>query len=596
LVYLDPQRTFNEKQREQLYLETSGFCARCDSPLQLIWNAHHIVHWIAGGKTETNNGMALCQQCHIFLHKERKMITPRGWQKDAVTIFKNVTREKKCFLIDATPGSGKTYLSGFFIQEVRKEYPNIFTIIVVPTTAIKKNFLDAYHDLGIELKSMLNKGRGRPKEFDGAITTYQQLPNLIKTFSTWAKQQQQLLFVFDEIHHTSDDNKWGDAAEVCGNISKKIIAMSGTPFRSDCRKMSFIQYNKEGTAISDVSYNYRKAVSENVCREVIFAWGNGTAEYIINDTNRSVEISEITDEDEQYAAKTIFRPDSDWVEETFGKCDAQLTEYRKTYPNAGGIVVCRPGYGANEEKHIHMIADKIKDILGEKPIVITHEDKDADDAIEKFKKSNDRWIVSVRKIAEGVDIKRLRVMFLCTLTKSELLFRQLVGRIVRVENTEGAPENSQVYIANHPRLTEWADRIMEEAHTGINGEHFSPEEIEIAESMKKEDPSLFNASVTMIAQILRNNSKKTASKNNTTSEPNVKPLHVRKEYKRKKISDLCKRISMKEARVLNRDKVDYSLIRIRIYKYLGVSDINDLIDNYDIAKMDEAITILKEWL
>lgn len=639
-MYLDPQRAFSEKQHEQLYLESSGFCMRCDCILQSIWYAHHIIHWINGGTTEINNGMALCQQCHTILHRRKKMITPRGWQKTALEKFK--AHSELCFLIDATPGSGKTYFSGFCVQEVQKKYPNIFIIIVVPTTAIKQNFLDSYHNLGIELKPKLQNGRGLPKGFDGAIITYQQLPNLLTTFRIWT-QQQQLLFVFDEIHHASEENIWGNATKTCGQLASQIIAMSGTPFRSDGLPISFINYNENGIAISDAAYTYQEAVFDNVCRSIQFPQGDGRAEWTLGTEEESIEISDITTKDECKAATTIFKPDSEWIETAIHTCNKQLTEYRKVYPNAGGIIVCRPGTDENDTRHIYAIAKLVEDILGEKPVIVTHDEKSANDDIETFKKSNARWIISVRKIAEGVDIKRLRVMLLLSLTKSELLFRQLAGRILRVENTDGNPEDAQMYIANHHRLVAWAARIKMEAVVGlqerkerdekgiedgmeddfddppvfipkgcshidagcisVDGEHFSAEEMHLAEEFKYGDIMLEHVSTTAIAHILRKRSEPSNKTNNTPesetkSEQDTIPLYKQKQHKRDQINSLCQRINgiRQRASNLTKDKFNYRTIHQQWNKIIKVQNIEDLVDNYPIEKMDEAIALLRDWL
>ena len=635
MLYLDSQRTFNESQREYLYLDTSGYCQRCDAALPIVWDVHHIIHWIDGGKTEVTNGMAVCQQCHIVLHRRKKMITPRGWQKNAVEKYKACSGD--FFLVDATPGSGKTYLSGFCIKEVQKEYPNIFIVIVVPTTAIKKSFCDAYHDLGIELKPELKHARGRPTEFDGAVVTYHQLPNLVKTFKIWVKnQKQQILFVFDEIHHTSRENIWGNAANECGTLAAKIIAMSGTPFRSDGYPITFINYDEDGVAISDATYSYRMAVTDNVCRSIEFPQGDGTAEWTLDDDEESVEISEITTKDEYKAAATIFKPGSKWMEAAIRTCNNQLMQYRKVYPNAGGIVICRPGKSDIDERHIHAIAKLMTDILGEKPVIITHDEESANDKIEDFKRSSTKWIISVRKIAEGVDIKRLRVMLLLSLPNSELFFRQLAGRILRVENTDNNPEDAQMYIANHPRLVTWAERISMESEIGLkehkekseveneieddfndkpifdpkecshidagctsmDGEHFSVDEMQKATQIKRGDNALEHVSVTTIAGILRRGFEFTEKNNDNNRESDPVSLFQQKQHKRNQINALCQKINgiRQRASNLSKDKFNYKAVHQQWNKIIKVQNIEDLVDNHPIEKMDETIALLREWL
>jgi superfamily II DNA or RNA helicase len=51
--------------------------------------------------------------------------------------------------------------------------------------------------------------------------------------------------------------------------------------------------------------------------------------------------------------------------------------------------------------------------------------------IAEFASSDRRWLVSVLMVSEGVDIPRLRVGVYATAARTELFFRQVVGRFIR---------------------------------------------------------------------------------------------------------------------------------------------------------------------
>lgn len=617
-------RTFSQTQKRYLYLSSDGRCQRCGRVLGNRWEAHHVQRWKDGGVTETINGLALCLRCHKKIHGSNRMVLePRDWQEDALENFR--LHKELCFLLDATPGSGKTVFSAFCTAIVQNKYKDLFSIIVVPTTALKDSFLDTYNHKGINLTSVLRSGQGRPLDFDGAVVTYQQLPNLISTLETWHRHGQKLFFVFDEIHHASEENVWGNAANRCGSLATKILAMTGTPFRSDGNKISFLNYNEEGVAISDASYNYRQSVSDNICRELLFLHDDGEAEYFANqfdiETNSPTKtrISDAKNGEVFKVANTIFNKDSEWLNTVLYKGDQKLDEYKALHPNAGGIIVCRPGFDDNKDKHLYPIAEKIEKISGEKPTVITHDDRDADAKIRRFRNSNDRWIVSVRKISEGVDIKRLRVMVMLSYPSTELLFRQLIGRVVRVEN-QNLPENATVLMAKFPQLVEWAARVTEEAKQGIKdreekgntegkekkkssfyakdcthehgggtsmfGEQFDTSEIVYAESLKNNDPMLATLSVSQVAHLARKMGVKIENQ-----QPPTRPLHEIKKEKKDKINKLANRIVYKNKGNAAKNE-DFKEIRFRMNRALGVQDQDDMMDNYGIEKMDTAI----EWL
>jgi superfamily II DNA or RNA helicase len=79
----------------------------------------------------------------------------------------------------------------------------------------------------------------------------------------------------------------------------------------------------------------------------------------------------------------------------------------------------------------------LKEITGEEPTVVLSEDGPAANAaIEEFAESSGRWLVAVRMVSEGVDVPRLAVGVYATKTKTEMFFRQAVGRFVRRQRDE----------------------------------------------------------------------------------------------------------------------------------------------------------------
>ena len=64
--------------------------------------------------------------------------------------------------------------------------------------------------------------------------------------------------------------------------------------------------------------------------------------------------------------------------------------------------------------------------------------------IAEFASSGRRWLVSVLMVSEGVDIPRLRVGVYATAARTELFFRQVVGRFIRT--TPGGPRRQMSYL------------------------------------------------------------------------------------------------------------------------------------------------------
>src|SRR5699024_4224266 len=68
---------------------------------------------------------------------------------------------------------------------------------------------------------------------------------------------------------------------------------------------------------------------------------------------------------------------------------------------------------------------------GEEPTVVLSDDVGAGKRIEAFSDSEERWMVAVRMVSEGVDVPRLAVGVYATSTSTPMFFAQAVGRFVR---------------------------------------------------------------------------------------------------------------------------------------------------------------------
>ena len=117
--------------------------------------------------------------------------------------------------------------------------------------------------------------------------------------------------------------------------------------------------------------------------------------------------------------------------------------------------------------HAAAVARILHQMTGARPTVAFSRLNDPDDpsprpAIEAFDKGTSPWIVSVRMISEGVDIRRLRVLVYATNIVTELNFRQITGRVARIDPKNGDDDYGTVVLPADPRLLEMAQRILDE--------------------------------------------------------------------------------------------------------------------------------------
>jgi hypothetical protein len=63
---LDPNRLFNESQRDELYRQSGGKCARCQMKIDIVEGEcdHYPIPHRDGGSTTIENGRFVCKSCH----------------------------------------------------------------------------------------------------------------------------------------------------------------------------------------------------------------------------------------------------------------------------------------------------------------------------------------------------------------------------------------------------------------------------------------------------------------------------------------------------------------------------------------------------
>jgi superfamily II DNA or RNA helicase len=121
----------------------------------------------------------------------------------------------------------------------------------------------------------------------------------------------------------------------------------------------------------------------------------------------------------------------------------RLTEVRRHVPDAGGLVI------ATDQESARAFAKTLRRITGEAPTLVLSDEKLASRKIGEFTSSEDRWMVAVRMVSEGVDVPRLAVGVYATTTATPLFFAQAVGRFVRAR---ARGETASIFLPSVPRL------------------------------------------------------------------------------------------------------------------------------------------------
>jgi superfamily II DNA or RNA helicase len=179
--------------------------------------------------------------------------------------------------------------------------------------------------------------------------------------------------------------------------------------------------------------------------------------------------------------RTALDPDGDWVAHVLRDAHAELTAVRGgSHPDAGGLVV------AIDKEHAERLAARLARIAGARPAIVTSDAADASERIARFAAGEGSWLVSVLMVSEGVDVPRLRVGVYATTARTELFFRQVVGRFIRRTPTPRG-QMSHLFLPSDPALKALAAEIEQERNHALALEAAGEEAGERAERTSSDD-------------------------------------------------------------------------------------------------------------
>jgi len=382
----------------------------------------------------------------------------RSWQKEATEAVR--AHSGNSFLASATPAAGKTtfglhiahrMLSAGFVSRV---------VVVGPTTHICRQWAADAGRYGIDLEpNRPNSDGPESADFHGVAVTYQTIAAGPETHRLAAGRKPTLL-IADEPHHMGDQAAWGLRARSAFDGARFRLLLSGTPFRSDNSAIPWVTYDDEALSRADYVYGYSRALRDRVCRPITFLPYDGEMEWLSDGRLRSADFDLVLPAAESARRlRTALSPEGEWMGEVLRDGDARLSEVRADgHPDAGGLVI------ASDQDHARAIAARLGSISGERPELVMSDEPGASRRIADFAASDRRWLVSVLMVSEGVDIPRLRVGVYATAARTELFFRQVVGRFIR---TTPRPRHQMSYLLMpaDPRLKALAREIeLERRH------------------------------------------------------------------------------------------------------------------------------------
>lgn len=376
-------------------------------------------------------------------------LTLRSWQSR----FRDDVRQHQGddYLLVACPAAGKTIAAGVAAADLMRSRDCDQLLVVCPTVVVRDQWQLELEQLGFRMGKHFT-GSGWPEWQHGVCGTYQQAGQRIEAIQR-ACQQRRTVVIFDEIHHAGELQSWGESIAAAFADAIFRLSLSGTPFRSDKTRIPFIGYDAEGRCKPDFAYDYGRAVADGACRPIRFQAHDGHISWEEDDATRTATFGDrIPKQDRGRRLRASLDPTKPYLRAMLASAQAELDELRQRVPDAAGLVIC------DSQAHALAIDGILCELAGELPTIAMSDLPRAHQAIRRFGDQDDKWLVSVRMVTEGVDIPRLGVIVWATAARTELLVRQVAGRALRGRD-EFAALPATVHMPADPNLIAYAEQL-----------------------------------------------------------------------------------------------------------------------------------------
>jgi superfamily II DNA or RNA helicase len=378
----------------------------------------------------------------------------RQWQDNCINLaLRQYFNGHSHFLALATPGAGKTIMASELAAKLLKQ--NLIDLIICfsPSSIVSQDF-----SASLQLKTQ--------ERFDGLIgargrsLTYQNLQYLDVNF--WQLFMRYRVFViFDEIHHCAGSNidnanAWGEQIILkIQDKAKYTLALTGTPWRSDSAPIVLSNYIHPSNKIAcDYVYGLSEAITDHVCRvpQIIAIDNNNIS--VVDDVEtktfssfKSLLMESVVPYQEIIENEAV-------IKYFISSAQKKLSSIRATNADAAGLIV------ASSVEHARHISTLMKACFNEDAVVVTYRENEPTTIIQQFRHAKTKWIISVGMISEGTNIPRLQVCCHLTNIKTEMHFRQILGRILRMTGSKN--QEAAMYMPAEPKLLEYAYRVKQD--------------------------------------------------------------------------------------------------------------------------------------
>lgn len=373
----------------------------------------------------------------------------REWQKRCITKVLERYQHQPDALVLATPGSGKTIMASYVAKSLLDKRKVDYVICFSPSKVVSHSIQKTFRHI---LERPFNGQLGAL----GTSRTYHSMANINELLSNLSMSR--VLVIFDEIHHCAGDgtslsNTWGfQLLSTIQKLATYTLSLTGTPWRTDTLPIPLASYSDpEGNIQCDFSYDLIEAINDKVCRAPLIT-AIDTDQVMVRKGNESHTYRSITEllESGDVSYRMILKQ-PEVITYMLSLSIQKLDKLRINSPNTGGLIV------ASSYQHALQIQSILYGHFGKEATLVSYRLDNSPELINHFREDTSEWIISIAMISEGTDIPRLQVCCNLTDVTTELYFRQILGRILRM--TTSQTSIGYMFILAEPDLIEYAKRL-----------------------------------------------------------------------------------------------------------------------------------------
>ena len=191
-------------------------------------------------------------------------------------------------------------------------------------------------------------------------------------------------------------------------------------------------------------------MNDRVCRPLAFRLLDATLRWRVDAQETIAAFAdELDPTDDARRLRTAIDPSTPLLSHMLRDADTLLVKARAVIRDAAGLVLC------DDRAHARATGSLLRTIAGEKPVVVVSDEPQAHARIDRFARGDahaPRWLVAVNMVSEGVDVPRLVLAAYATVKRTDLFFRQAVGRVVRRRGDDPDDLVATVFLPADPTL------------------------------------------------------------------------------------------------------------------------------------------------